>query len=489
MSGSGTLRYTRAGGNAASAAAAPPAGGRAPQEAGRSGPFLPDAALAGAKLPRPVLLFLIAILVPVSFKLGPLALTGVRLVLMVMVLPLLAGLFSGRYGRMRGVDWLFLAHFGWLTLALAVNNFDRVIQQSGSVGIEFLGGYLLGRAYIRTREDFAALSHALVLSLLLLLPFTLYETKTGIALIPTLIGKLPGLGSITLVVTDPRLGLERVQSSFDHPIHFGLYASVAFSLAFLAFKGIRSRQWRVLMAATVGASGMLALSSGAILAVLLQIGLIGWFLMFRRIVWRWWLLVGLVVLAYVAIDLLSNRSPIKVFMSYATFSAHTAYWRMLIFEWGMVNVWANPVFGLGLNDWVRPAWMHSPSVDNYWLLMAMRYGIPGFALVAGGYALGLAQIMRRNFTHDLRLRVFRRAWVFTFVGLSFTLCTVHVWGSVYAFVFFMFGAGMWLLDAKEEAAPTANSEPARDRPEPRPRRPSAQLPYSRFPARKARSAK
>jgi len=429
-----------------------PASGGAMRRVSLAGPTaaLGDVALASAKLPFPVLIMLISILLPVEFNLGPLAMTGLRMVLIVMILPLLAGLFSGRYGRLMAVDWLFLAHFFWLTIALAVNNPDRVIQQAGSVGLEFLGGYLMGRAYIRTREDFAALSRALIFSFVLMLPFTAYETITGTPLIPTLIDKVPGLGSVNIVYADPRMGLERVQGPFDHPIHFGIYASVAFPLAFVAFDGVRSMRWRVLMSAIVVGSGMLALSSGALLALLLQIGLISWSIMFRSITWRWWLLVGLFVTAYVGIDLLSNRTPIKVFMSYATFSAHTAYWRGIIFDWGMKNVWANPIFGLGLRDWVRPSYMHSGSMDNFWLVMAVRYGIPGFLLVAGGYALAVAQIMRRDFSQDFRLLVFRRAWVFTFLGLSFALCTVHVWGAVYSFVFFMFGSGVWLIRATEQ---------------------------------------
>ncbi|KEO51626.1 O-antigen ligase domain-containing protein [Thioclava pacifica] len=427
----------------------------------KSGDPLPDADLFKAKLPKPVFIMMLAILVPVAFHLGPLALTGVRLVLLVAVLPLLYRLFTGQYGRMLLIDWLFIAHFLWAALALAVNNPDRVIQQAGSVGIEFLGGYMMGRAYIRTREDFAALAKALVWSVVFLLPFALVEAKTGTPPLAMLINKLPGLSSITLVYAEPRLGLERVQGSFNHPILFGLYVSVSFPFAFVAFKGIRSRLWRVVMAGIVLFTGALALSSGALLALLLQIGLIAWYQTFKGIEWRWWLLIGLFALSYVAIDLLSNRTPIRVFMSYATFSAHTAYWRMLIFEWGMHNVWSNPIFGIGLNDWVRPAWMHTPSVDNFWLLTTMRYGIPGFLLLATGYGLGLAQIMRRDFSQDPRLLVFRRAWVFTFVGLSFTLCTVHVWDSVYAFVFFMFGAGLWMIDTKPSAQAKA-PRPSRD---------------------------
>ena len=117
----------------------------------------------------------------------------------------------------------------------------------------------------------------------------------------------------------------------------------------------------------------------------------------------------------------------------------------------MKNLWGSPLFGIGLNDWVRPWYMHSGSMDNFWLVMGVRYGIPGFVTIASGYALMIYGIMRRDFEQSPVLARIRRAWVFTFLGLSFTLTTVHIWTNIYSFVFFMFGAGVWLRLAKADA--------------------------------------
>lgn len=168
------------------------------------------------------------------------------------------------------------------------------------------------------------------------------------------------------------------------------------------------------------------------------------------------ILLGVLSLCYLVVDLASNRTPLRVFMTYATFSAHSAYWRATIFEWGMVNVWANPIWGLGLKDWVRPIWMHTPSVDNFWLLIAMRYGLPGFGLLAAGYIYALWRIGTRSLQVDDPQWKFRRAWMFCMLGLTFALMTVHIWGAIYAMVFFIFGAGMWLWPQKAETA--KNSE-------------------------------
>lgn len=409
-------------------------------------------------LPLPIWLFLAALLLPVQFQIGPLSMTLLRLLLLIMIVPLTIRLFRGQFGRVYPTDILFFLHIGWATVALAVNNPNLVVQNVGSNGIDFIGAYVLARAYIRNRESFTALCRALVIVVFLTVPFAVFETLTGRPVIIDIIEKLPGLSSLYIVNMDQRMGLERVQVVFSHPIHYGLFCSVVFSLTFVALKGRISSFRRYVSSIVVVAAGFLALSSGAFLAILLQLALILWNTVLARVRLRWVLLGALFALAYIVIDLLSNRTPIRVFMSYATFSAQTAYWRSLIFQYGTANVWANPFFGLGQNDWVRPYWMYTSSVDNFWLVMAMRYGIPGFLFITFGYAGAVLAVMRRNFTGDAVLRQLRLAWVFTFLGLSFTLSTVHIWNSIYSFVFFMLGTGFWMITAQPQMDAAARTD-------------------------------
>ncbi len=406
------------------------------------------------KTPFLVILYLFAVVLPIYVHAGPLLLSALRVLLLLTVLPLMAKLFMGRYGRIILPDICFLLHTLWMIVALAYNNPDRVVQQVGSLGVEFIGGYIIGRACIRDRESFWGMVKWLSIIIFLLLPFTLLEAKSGNPILINQIRALPGVDSVAVVYADPRFGIERVQGTFAHPIHFGLFCSVAFSLIFISMNTMWHHTKRIFLSAIVFFSGLLSLSSGAFLALILQIMLIMWQWMFRRVHWRWWLLLGLFVTLYVVVDLLSTRTPIRVFMTYATFSSHTAYWRSIIFEWGMMNVWDNPIFGIGLNDWVRPDYMHSGSMDNFWLVLAVRYGIPGMMVLTIGFLGALFRIMARSLHGDDQLITIRRAWVFTIVGLSFTLVTVHVWTNIYSFVFFIFGAGMWLLSAD----PNSNSK-------------------------------
>jgi len=432
------------------------------------------------RVPLPVLLYLFTVVIPIGFQVGPLAMTTLRLMLLIVVIPLTAQLFMGRYGRVRATDILFLFYLAWSAVALYVNNPDRVVEHVGSVGMEFIGGYAIGRAYIRSRESFAALSRVLVLIVLCLLPLALFEAATGRPIILELIRKVPGLTSPSIHSMEPRMGLERVQMSFSHAIHWGLFCSVAFSLCFVGLHDIMGNRRRWIASILIAFSGFLALSSGALLSIALQFGLIAWAGIFSNVRYRWRILVGLFAVAYVVVDLLSNRTALDVFMSYATFSAHTAYWRKLIFQYGMDNVWANPLLGIGLNDWVRPEWMwFSSSVDNFWLLTAMRYGIPAFLFLVTGYVLAVTQIMRRDFSGDSVLTHMRRAWVFTFLGLSFTLCTVHIWANIFSFVFFLFSAGMWMIGTEPQSSNRTKPQTA-----PKPGR----LPYTRFSVADVQSA-
>lgn len=425
-------------------------------------------------VPLPVVLFLLAIVFDLRFAIGSLNLSAMRLVLLVLIVPLTVRLLLGRYGRLVVTDILFFLHLAWTAVALAVNSPSQVVTQIGSTGVEFLGGYVLARAYIRDAASFLALCRFLILIVLCVLPFALYEAFTGQPPIIEAVWALPFGDGPTVVELEERMGLSRVQGFFSHPIHFGLFCSVVFSLAFVALKGGISDVRRFLTGAATAFAGFLSLSSGALLAIMMQFALITWAAAFRRNRSRWWLLLGLLAVIYVVVDLLSNRSPIRVFMSYATFSAHNAFWREIIFDWGSASVRAHPVFGIGLKDWVRPAFMRSASVDNFWLLMAMRYGLPGLLFLLAGCGWSLFRIIRRNFETDPVLAQIRLAWVFTFIGLTFTLGTVHIWGPIYAFTFFMFGAGIWLITVPPQTADTPTVE--------KPSAEARETRYTRFPA-------
>jgi hypothetical protein len=143
------------------------------------------------------------------------------------------------------------------------------------------------------------------------------------------------------------------------------------------------------------------------------------------------------------------RRPFHVFVNYFTFSKQSAYNRILIFEYGTAEVARHPIFGIGLGDWERPVWM-SDSMDNFWLVTAVRYGVPAFLLLVG-LLLGILwkSGQRKNLPPEWRRA--RHAWAFTLFGITVAAATVHLWNALFVLFLFLIGSGAWLLDAKPGA--------------------------------------
>ena len=414
-------------------------------------------------VPWPLVIYFIAVLLPVRFWAGPLMLTGVRLVLLIAVLPLLVNLLRGRYGKLILPDFVLVAHLVWMLVSLLQTSPGLAVSQTGSLGAEFLGGYLMGRAFVRSHAQFLGTVRFLAFAILLFVPVAMFEMQTGDSPILRIFNALPGIQSYSLVNHDPRMGFERAQIVFEHPIHWGLFASSMFSLVWVGMTARLSVTVRALLAASVGFATFSSLSSGALMPLVLQCGLITWALLMRRVSQRWIIFASLAALAYVTIDLLSNRAPIQVFFSYATFSPHNAYWRSIIFDWGMSNIFGSAergipaarLFGIGFADWVRPPYMFSGSMDNFWLVLGVRHGVPGFLTVAIPYAWMMVRVGRKALTEGTEVWYLRRAWMFTMLSLALTLATVHIWTTIYSYVFFLLGAGAWFFAYEEPAAPEA----------------------------------
>lgn len=429
------------------------------------------ATIGSERIPFVVVLYLLSIAFPIHFYLGGIFMTVTRVLLLVVSVPIAIRLFGGKMGRILPADWLLLIFSVWNIFILFIDSPSQALSFGGSYALEVFGSYLLARNYIRTPEQFIAACRGLFALLIFTIPFALYENRTGIAPIPTFIAKLPGLaswGDYYNMLSGKRLGLERAQVVFSHPIHYGLFSSSLISFALIAFKNPKKVFRRYILAALVCVGVVASVSSGAILPMVLQIGLLVWALIFRRVKSRWLILCGIIAFCYVVVDMLSNRTPITVFLSYATLSPETAYGRIYIFEWGMDNVWKHPFLGIGLNEWERPYWKSS-SMDNFWLLTAVRYGIPGFLMLGYAYAWLIWTAMRRDFGDGGPIWRLRRAWVFMQVGMILTLCTVDVWSTALSYIFFILGMGVWLIliqpdVAEEGAADQKSNMPARSGP-------------------------
>jgi hypothetical protein len=394
---------------------------------------------AARGLPGLAVLFLLSLLPQISFKIGPLLMKPYRVVLLILFLPLLVRLCSGAAGRMLAIDWLVVGAALWAALTLVANHpIGETVEPIGIVLIELLGAYLIARVCIRSAEDFRRMVKVLFYIILFLLPFAMIESVSRRPILLQLLGQ-----DFAIVDIGLRYGLRRAQAVFAHPIHYGVFVSAGLGLVWYALRPDAGLMARAVCAFVIALSTFFSLSAGGLLAFIMQCGLIAYEMVTAPNPRRWRLFAWSCVAGYVVLDLITTKTPFHTFVNYATFSQGSAYSRILIWQYGTDNVLANPVFGLGFNDWERPGWL-TGSVDNFWLLLTMMYGLPFIAMFGAALLLILRRVSREALTDPVD-RACRAGYLTTFGGIVIAGGTVHYWHGMFAFVVFLFGSGVWMV--------------------------------------------
>ena len=323
-------------------------------------------------------------------------------------------------------------------------------QSAGIFAIETFGTFLFARRYIRDVFTFKYMVKCLVLMVLFLMPFAAYENLTGSPVLIELFEK------IFIVFphwpSESRFGLSRAAVTFEHPILFGVVCSSAFALSYYTATCLAGRLASSLV---VVVATFTSLSSGPVLSLVIQAMLIVWDTVTKSLSRRWIILAILAIVTYFVIDFLSNRHPVVVITSYLAFSADNAHIRVLIWRYGTQSVMQHPMFGIGLNEWERPAWL-GDSIDNFWLVNAVRYGIPGFFFLTSSFisvCFGLGQIRNLPF----QVAQYRKGLIITLCGLAAVGGTVHFWNVTYVLFIFLLGSGMWIFEHRNRAAATSNT--------------------------------
>jgi hypothetical protein len=132
--------------------------------------------------------------------------------------------------------------------------------------------------------------------------------------------------------------------------------------------------------------------------------------------------------------------------SYLTFDQQSYWFRRLIWEYGSAVALNHPIFGIGLSDWERPNWM-GPSIDNFWLVLAMRAGLPAPVLL---HLTILSIFLSLGFKKGLddKITAYRTAFLVTLTGIYLVGWTVHFWDTAYVALLFLMGSGAWMLDVE-----------------------------------------
>ena len=389
--------------------------------------------------PLVLLAFVLSLMVPGTLGIGPINLTAYRGVLLVACIPLGLRWISGRAGPVSAVDLLFLANCVWISIALiAVHGMSRIIF-IGTNFVELFGAYLVGRVLVRNAEDHRRFLRCSLLLLVVLFPFALAEFLTGTKPLQKLFSVVMSMKEEGL--PQQRLGFTRVAGPFSHPIHFGIFGTMLFANVWFLYWRSRAG-WRIGATAFVAVCSMLSISSAALFALVLQIAMIVWDRGLAFLRSRW--VIGITVAAalFVVLLLSVQGGLFTYIVENLIFSHGAGEHRMDIYYYGTLEVLRHPFFGVGFNDWARPFWRPHPTIDSFWLMTAVRHGIPGILFLILGIVFGMLRISAARGLDEDAGR-YRSGYMIALCGLILSLSTVHVWGPITVFVMAYLGAGSW----------------------------------------------
>jgi hypothetical protein len=395
--------------------------------------------------PWVLLAVVLCLLIPGNFVLAGVQLSAPRLLLLAL-LPFLAWRWlSEAAGLPNAVDLLMLSSAVWGLLALLVNHGLGGFTRGVILGVELFGGYLVGRMLIRHTADYRRFFVILACGFLILLPFAVVEMLTGKNLIWQVFQHI--LNMPPQEKRGMRLGLTRAQTVFEHPILLGIVASLAFANMLYIFRDKFLRS--LLLAAIFGFAAFTAISSGPMISIGLQLAMTIWDRVFWFLKGKWFVLAGLAAFGFLTLRLVAEFHLLDFVIQNLMFDPMTANVRLIILEYGSAEVLRHPIFGIGLDEWIRP-WYTPLSLDNFWLGQAMRFGLPTTLFLLLAIGVTIVRVLSQSITSRQESNC-RTGYVITLVGLVITLGTVYVWGATSIFIYIYIGAGAMFYEKASES--------------------------------------
>ena len=384
-------------------------------------------------------LFLLFIIIPTeqSFYIGSVRITPYRIILILSFIPCFIKLFNNSKSKTIPTDWFILGYCIWGIISIYINHdLSTALKSGGIFLLESLGSYLLARAYIANECDFVNFINILIMIVIGLSFISIIESLTGYDVLKP-----------NIVHIGKRMGFWRAFGPFDHPILHGVFCASALSFSlFVPFNKFLSKFSRKVVVSLVTIAAISSLSSGALGYFIIIIFFVCYDAVTRNIKSRWTILSLFIIGGYIFASLFSNRNPVRAIISRVTFTSSTAYYRMLIWDYGIkYNVSIHPIFGIGFKDWARPSWMVSDTIDNFWLVLMIQFGIPSFLMLIVGIIFLMIRF-KNNVEKKESDNLLVKSYIFSIIGFIFSASTVHLWNSLYIWFFFLIGCGKCLTN-------------------------------------------
>lgn len=332
-------------------------------------------------------------------------------------------------------DILIIAGSIWgLGAMIVTSGWDDGLEAGGSFVVDGLGCYLIGRAYLTDvrrlrRLLYAALPGVIVIAIILVI-----EAVSHKLLIAPFFPQRAAMWNLY----ETRFGLLRARAVFPHSIAAGMFMG---SLLSLYFMSRLKASWRI--PGILAAFSALFTGSSSSYLMIAMLGLLMAYKSFFNLVLRtkerliYLVYATLALLA--ALEMFTGRGAIRTLINVLAFDTRSGYYRILIWTYGTASVEKHPLFGIGNAALPRPRWMYRETIDNHWLALAVRYGLPTAVLIGAGVMAAIALCVMRNSRLNDYDRTTTLGAVFALLALSVIAWIGGLWANHVAWFMLLLG--------------------------------------------------
>lgn len=415
--------------------------------------------------PSPLILgFLIVLCLPstIATYMGDVLITPYRVYMLALLPYLLFRLVTDKAVRAGPADFLLISYSLWSAYCM-VSNIEGGYQRAGQMILESVSAYILARVTVRSINDLLYIVKWLFILSFVAFVLAVPEAITHKKFIMDITSSLTGMQYAQYAPgADVRMGLRRPQAFFSNTILYGLFCASCISLVWYTTGATASRIYKAVVLAMAAA---ISLSSAPLLAMNVQFTMIAGEFLTRGVKNRVSFTLILSIVMTLIMNVTTNSGVIGFIVNHLTFNQASAFNRVLIWNWGLYNIKANPIFGLDADNWVRAEYMKA-SCDNYWIVITMLGGIPALLFLLAGIFVTF-----RNWGKlDLRglppiYNKFRTGWFFCYIAFAFTGFSVMFFGGLQPLFFFFLGLAGAGIPIYKVALQQARKTPAVRRPE------------------------
>ena len=341
---------------------------------------------------------------------------------MLLLVPALGALL--KRGRKRvASDFLAVALAAWMLGSSYLNG--GFTPYVGAEALEFLGAYLVGRAFVFGPSNVRTFVKALG-------RFTVIVI--ALALLDTLVGRNVTLDTWMRHGTDTRYGLVRATSVFENSEHYGTFCVAATAIFLYSERNIR----RLAYASLSFLGTLLSLSSGPLMGLAIITSVFSYDSILKQYPWRWKALMTLVAGFLLIIFLFFDR-PVDWMIVHFTFNPQTGFWRLGTWNAALPLIDHSPFIGGGAissPDQTRLPGSADPlflrSVDSIWLVEALRYGLTWVILFI--LTMFSPFLRRRMTTFDPSMDNVSTGFSLAVITMGLIGLTVHFWDAAWMFL-------------------------------------------------------